>query len=65
MREITSATALLVLFTTQLGLAQKEVLSLDHCVVNVSKTPSMQGQVAQNYVREQTKLSVRGEYNRI
>lgn len=57
MRKITSVTALLFLFVAQLGLAQKEVLSLDHYVRNVSKAPSMQGQVAQIYVRERTQAS--------
>ncbi|PCI73630.1 MAG: hypothetical protein COB20_16090 [SAR86 cluster bacterium] len=57
MRKITSATTLLFLFVAQLGFAQKEVLSLDHYVANVSKAPSMQGQVAQIYVRERTQAA--------
>ena len=57
MRKITSVTSLLFLFVAQLGLAQKEVLSLDHYVANTSKAPAMQGQVAQIYVRERTQAS--------
>ena len=57
MRKITTATCLLFLCISQLALAQKEVLSLDHYVANVSKAPSMQGQVAQIYVRERTQAS--------
>lgn len=57
MRKTTTATALLFLFLAQPGLAQKEVLSLDHYVPNQSKAPSMQGQVAQIYVRERTQAS--------
>ena len=57
MRKITSATTLLLLFVAQQGLAQKEVLSLDHYVANVSMAPAMQGQVAQIYVRERTQAS--------
>lgn len=57
MRKITSATALLVLLSAQLVLAQKEVLSIDHYVANVSKAPAMEGQVAQIYVRERTQAS--------
>lgn len=57
MKKITSATALLLVFVAQLGLAQKEILSLDHYVANVSKAPAMQGQVAQIYVRERTQAS--------
>jgi len=57
MRTIISATTLLCLVAAQLGFPQKEVLSLDHYVANVSKAPSMQGQVAQIYVRERTQAS--------
>ncbi|MBL4581887.1 MAG: alpha/beta fold hydrolase [Gammaproteobacteria bacterium] len=57
MRKIISATALLLVFVTPLGLAQKEVLSLDHYVANVSMAPSMKGQVTQIYVRERTQAS--------
>ncbi|MBL4572174.1 MAG: alpha/beta fold hydrolase [Gammaproteobacteria bacterium] len=57
MRKIISAAALLLVFVAPLGLAQKEVLSLDHYVANVSKAPSMQGQVTQIYVRERTQAS--------
>ncbi len=57
MTRIKITIASLLLFTLQLGFAQKEVLSIDHYVANISKAPAMQGQVAQIYVRERTQAS--------
>lgn len=57
MRKTTSAAALLFLFAAPIVFAQETILSLDHYVPNISKAPSMEGQVAQIYVRERTKAS--------
>ena len=53
----TSTVALLFFLASQFGQAQKDILSLDHFVANESLAPSMQGQVAQIYVRERTQAS--------
>lgn len=57
MKAATSTLALLLFLAAQLGHTQQDILSLDHFVPNKSLAPSMQGQVAQIYVRERTQAS--------
>ena len=57
MKRITTTLACLLLCQITPALAQQNILSIEHYVANESKAPSMQGEIAQIYVRERIAAS--------